>query len=298
MNAAESFVTQEGFGRDAVALPIDEQGQPLTQSPVSEGIDPNRPLLNELLKDAPKDSSGGVVDVDTGETLSPLAAFLTHAALEAGDNQAQAGQDAVQLMTVHASKGLEFDCVFIGGWKKDCSRTNAMSDRDGLEEERRSCTSRSRAHEAPLPEPFADAHAAWPDALSHQEPLLRPTARSALKWLTPKQSAFGTYAPDSGGGNGYGANRDGSRSGGGMATATVTAADSIRSLRREPARAQAEGRSIARPQGWHSGVFTTSSAKAGARHRRHGPRCACGLALPTARHEVAGAVGCELTIAE
>src|SRR5256885_10946576 len=56
-----------------------------------------------------------MVDADTGETLSPLAAFLTHAALEAGDNQAQAGQDAVQLMTVHASKGLEFDAVFIGG---------------------------------------------------------------------------------------------------------------------------------------------------------------------------------------
>jgi DNA helicase II / ATP-dependent DNA helicase PcrA len=41
--------------------------------------------------------------------LSPLAAFLTHAALESGDNQAQAGQDAIQLMTVHSAKGLEFD---------------------------------------------------------------------------------------------------------------------------------------------------------------------------------------------
>ena len=47
--------------------------------------------------------------------LSPLAAFLTHASLEAGDNQAQAGQDAVQLMTVHSAKGLEFDAVFITG---------------------------------------------------------------------------------------------------------------------------------------------------------------------------------------
>jgi DNA helicase-2/ATP-dependent DNA helicase PcrA len=54
-------------------------------------------------------------DAETGETLSPLAAFLTHAALESGDNQAQAGQDAVQLMTVHAAKGLEFDCVFVTG---------------------------------------------------------------------------------------------------------------------------------------------------------------------------------------
>ena len=47
--------------------------------------------------------------------MTPLAAFLSHAALEAGDNQAQQGQDAVQLMTVHAAKGLEFDAVFITG---------------------------------------------------------------------------------------------------------------------------------------------------------------------------------------
>jgi superfamily I DNA/RNA helicase len=65
----------------------------------------------------------GIVDADTGETLSPLAAFLTHAALEAGDNQAQAGQDAVQLMTVHASKGLEFDACSSAAWKRACSRT-------------------------------------------------------------------------------------------------------------------------------------------------------------------------------
>ncbi len=119
VNAAESFVMQEGFGRDATAL---------TQSPVSQGLDPNAPVLDEPL--AP--------DADTGETMSPLAAFLTHAALESGDNQAQAGQDAVQLMTVHAAKGLEFDCVFITGLEEGLfPHENAMSDRDGLEEERR-----------------------------------------------------------------------------------------------------------------------------------------------------------------
>jgi DNA helicase-2/ATP-dependent DNA helicase PcrA len=124
VNAAESFVTQEGFGRDAVALPVDE----LRQSPASQGLDPSLPVLDEPL--AP--------DADTGETLSPLAAFLTHAALEAGDNQAQAGQDAVQLMTVHASKGLEFDCVFIGGMEEGLfPHENSISDRGGLEEERR-----------------------------------------------------------------------------------------------------------------------------------------------------------------
>ena len=128
VNAAESFVMQEGFGRDAVALPVDEQGTSLTQSPVSQGLDPDAPVLNESL--AP--------DAETGETLSPLVAFLTHAALESGDNQAQAGQDAVQLMTVHAAKGLEFDAVFITGLEEGLfPHENSMSDRDGMEEERR-----------------------------------------------------------------------------------------------------------------------------------------------------------------
>ena len=59
----------------------------------------------------------GVVDapIVAPDGMTPLAAFLSHAALEAGDNQAQQGQDAVQLMTVHAAKGLEFDAVFITG---------------------------------------------------------------------------------------------------------------------------------------------------------------------------------------
>ncbi len=70
--------------------------------------------------------------------MSPLAAFLTHAALEAGDNQAQAGQDAMQLMTVHSAKGLEFDAVFITGIEEGLfPHENSMSDADGLEEERR-----------------------------------------------------------------------------------------------------------------------------------------------------------------
>ena len=133
INAAESFVLQEGFGKDAIALPLDETASTapaaLTQSPVSQGIDPRLPLLNQPLAGT---------DADTGETLSPLQAFLVHAALEAGDNQAQAGQDAVQLMTVHASKGLEFDAVFIVGLEEGLfPHENALSDKGGLEEERR-----------------------------------------------------------------------------------------------------------------------------------------------------------------
>jgi DNA helicase-2/ATP-dependent DNA helicase PcrA len=100
VNAAESFVTQEGFGKDAVALPVDEALQSQADFAAAQ---------------AKANGTDLQADADTGETLSPLAAFLSHAALEAGDNQAQAGEDAVQLMTVHASKGLEFDAVFITG---------------------------------------------------------------------------------------------------------------------------------------------------------------------------------------
>lgn len=55
--------------------------------------------------------------------MSPLAAFLTHASLEAGDTQAEEHEDCVQLMTLHSAKGLEFPLVFWSAWKRACSRT-------------------------------------------------------------------------------------------------------------------------------------------------------------------------------
>ena len=205
VNAAESFVTQEGFGRDAVALPLDEHGQPLTQSPVSQGLDPNAPRLDEPLRPA------GIIDADTGETLSPLVAFLTHAALEAGDNQAQAGQDAVQLMTVHASKGLEFDAVFIGGLEEGLfPHDNASSDRDGLEEERRLMyVAITRARKR-----LYLSHAQT--RLLHGQTRYNVKSRffdelpeGALKWITPKQQGFGSFAPNSGADSAYGGSAGG-----------------------------------------------------------------------------------------
>ncbi len=67
-----------------------------------------------------------------------LLSFLSHASLESGEHQAGEGQDAVQLMTVHAAKGLEFDVVFITGLEQGLfPHENAAQDRNGLEEERR-----------------------------------------------------------------------------------------------------------------------------------------------------------------
>jgi len=200
VNAAESFVMLEGFGRDAVALPLDEHGQPLTQSPASQGLDPHAPPL-----DAPLSGPPGV-DQDTGETLSPLGAFLTHAALEAGDNQAQAGQDAVQLMTVHASKGLEFDVVFIGGLEEGlCPHENALSEQGGIEEERRLvyvAITRARKRLYLSHSQTRMLHGQTRYAMKSR--FFDELPESALKWITPKQSAFGRTAPFSGAGSAYG----------------------------------------------------------------------------------------------
>jgi DNA helicase II / ATP-dependent DNA helicase PcrA len=162
VNAAEAFVTQEGFGKDAVALPVDEQAAPATP------------------------------DAETGEIMSPLAAFLTHAALEAGDNQAQAGQDAVQLMTVHSAKGLEFDAVFITGIEEGLfPHENSLSDADGVEEERRLMyVAITRARQR-LYLSFSQTR------LLHGQTRYNVKSRfidelpdSALKWLSPRHAAF------------------------------------------------------------------------------------------------------------
>jgi DNA helicase-2/ATP-dependent DNA helicase PcrA len=67
-----------------------------------------------------------------------LTAFLAHAALEAGEHQAEAGTDALQLMTAHAAKGLEFHGVFVSGLEEGLfPHENSLTEADGLEEERR-----------------------------------------------------------------------------------------------------------------------------------------------------------------
>ena len=67
-----------------------------------------------------------------------LAEFLAHAALEAGEHQAGEGSDALQLMTVHSAKGLEFQAVFITGLEEGLfPHEQSANEDDGLEEERR-----------------------------------------------------------------------------------------------------------------------------------------------------------------
>ena len=76
------------------------------------------------------------VDGETEQDL--LTQFLSHASLEAGEHQADIGRDALQLMTVHASKGLEFKAVFISGLEEGlCPHEQSLFENTALEEERR-----------------------------------------------------------------------------------------------------------------------------------------------------------------
>ncbi|HTS83740.1 MAG TPA: UvrD-helicase domain-containing protein [Usitatibacter sp.] len=106
--------------------------------------------LNELVNAAAlfaEDFEHGLEPAgETGEEVAAvgtpeqqiLAGFLSHASLEAGEREAAAGEDALQLMTVHSAKGLEFSAVFISGLEEGLfPHDNSMLEDGGIEEERR-----------------------------------------------------------------------------------------------------------------------------------------------------------------
>jgi len=83
---------------------------------------------------------GFVVDSEIYADMEPLDAFLTHAALEAGEGQGAKWDDCVQLMTLHAAKGLEFPLVFLVGLEDGLFPSSMSMEEPGrLEEERRLC---------------------------------------------------------------------------------------------------------------------------------------------------------------
>ncbi len=96
--------------------------------------------LMELVNAAKAFTMEEVDDADEGSVMDVLSAFIDKAALDAGDTQAGAGEDAVQLMTLHSAKGLEFPTVFITGLEEGLfPHKMSMDTQSGLEEERRLC---------------------------------------------------------------------------------------------------------------------------------------------------------------
>ncbi|MCP1288736.1 UvrD-helicase domain-containing protein [Chromobacterium sp. S0633] len=115
---------------EAVSLAIDDSGlRAMYEQDKKEGEE-RLANLDELINAA----AGFMPD----EPAQALTEFLSAASLEAGEHQAEAGSDALQLMTVHAAKGLEFDAVFVSGLEEGLfPHENSMNDGKGLQEERR-----------------------------------------------------------------------------------------------------------------------------------------------------------------
>ncbi|RUR31199.1 DNA helicase II [Vreelandella nanhaiensis] len=97
--------------------------------------------LEELVTAARAFTQGDAFELpEAGEGMVALEAFLSEAALNAGDHEAEEFEDSVQLMTLHSAKGLEFPVVFIAGVEEGLFPHKMSIEEPGrLEEERRLC---------------------------------------------------------------------------------------------------------------------------------------------------------------
>ncbi|MGP9797498.1 DNA helicase II [Halomonas sp. 86] len=97
--------------------------------------------LEELVTAARAFTQGDAFETpEAGEGMAALEAFLSEAALNAGDHEAEEFEDSVQLMTLHSAKGLEFPVVFIAGVEEGLFPHKMSLEEPGrLEEERRLC---------------------------------------------------------------------------------------------------------------------------------------------------------------
>jgi DNA helicase-2/ATP-dependent DNA helicase PcrA len=135
---------------------------------------------------------------ESGEAIDPLTAFLTHAALEAGEHQAGEGQDALQMMTVHSAKGLEFDVVFMSGLEEGLfPHEQSVTEKDGLEEERRLAyvaitRARSRLYLSHAQTRMLHGQTRY----NIPSRFLEEIPQQLMKWLTPRFSREKAFTPD------------------------------------------------------------------------------------------------------
>ncbi len=147
MNALQGFITLiETMKNDSVEMTLHEQVDLVVhnvglieyyEKEKSEKAQARVENIEELV------TAARGFEYDPSELEVPmdeLTAFLTHAALEAGEGQAAKWDDCVQLMTMHSAKGLEFPLVFVVGMEEGLFPSQRSLEEEGkLEEERRLC---------------------------------------------------------------------------------------------------------------------------------------------------------------
>ena len=220
VNAAAGFLAEQGVGQDVPA----NLGVASNAAPDSLFDLPSATAGSQTVSVATSMADGvddGVVDGNAFIQTTPLASFLAHASLESGDNQAGEGTDAIQLMTVHAAKGLEFDAVFITGLEEGLfPHENSAQEVAGLEEERRLMYVAITRARKRLYLSFSQTRMLHGQTRYNvRSRFLEELPEDNLKWLTPKagaprpswgghggQGAFGAYG-ERGGSGGQGGSR-------------------------------------------------------------------------------------------
>ena len=169
VNAAQGFVREADIASDAPML--------------SDRVAPDAPVP----EDGP---SEGATD--------PLTAFLAHAALEAGETQETAGRPALQLMTVHSAKGLEFHTVFVTGLEEGLfPHENSLNEMDGPEEERRLMYVALTRARRKLYLTHAQQRMLHGQTRYHiASRFLDEIPRELLLWLSPQRKRFGSIDVD------------------------------------------------------------------------------------------------------
>jgi DNA helicase-2/ATP-dependent DNA helicase PcrA len=193
LGAFEKLILDLERGAEGIALPnlvdhvIDQAGLRAHYLNEREGQD-RLANLDELINAA--------ANFVAEEEEPSLANFLAHASLEAGEHQAELGAEAVQLMTVHSAKGLEFDVVFISGLEEGLfPHENAIMERDGLEEERRLMyVAVTRARQRLYLSLAQTRMLHGQTRYNLRSRFLEEIPGHLLKWLTPPARAYGFAA--------------------------------------------------------------------------------------------------------
>ena len=144
-NALAGFIALiDGLEADVAEMPLPEKiDHVLARSGLREHyareskgqLDSRTENLDELVSVASRFTRN---DEEDAAAMPELVAFLSYASLEAGEGQAQAGEDGVQLMTLHSAKGLEFPLVFLAGLEEGLfPNAKSIEESGRLEEERR-----------------------------------------------------------------------------------------------------------------------------------------------------------------